>query len=262
MKLGFAPRIAMVVTLILGCGIATTAMLSLHKYESTLFDFLTSRFEFIVNDIRQGIETQLDLGLFLADMQHESEILDSIMATDEQILSIEIFDPDGVVLFSTDPSFIGDLVTEKWLDAGQDNQSRQVWSILEIDAGVVGALLHNNLGQHTGSLALRYSRAFLDGSVTSQSSRVLVMSAVIILGTALVSMGGMVLLLRTQRRREEDLKSALDKVIGDCRDGEALALVKTECPELVAFSQSVFGSNDEIHAATEEIRKLDEEGLQ
>ncbi len=262
MKLGFAPRTAMVITLILGCGIATTAMLSIHKYESTLFDFLASRFEFIVNDIRQGIETQLDLGLFLADMQHESEILDSIMAADEQILSIEVFDPDGVVLFSTDPSFIGDLVTEKWLDAGQDNQSRQVWSILEIDAGVVGALLHNNLGQHTGSLALRYSRAFLDGSVANQSYRVLIMSVVMILGTALVSLGGTVLLLRTQRRRQEDLERALDEVIGDCRDGKNLALAKAECPELVAFSQGIFISNDEIHAATEEIRKLDEEGLQ
>ncbi len=260
MKLGFAPRIAMVITLILGCGIATTAMLSIHKYESTLFDFLTSRFEFVVNDIRQEIETQLDLGIFLADIQDESTVLDEIMVADEQILSIEVFDPDGIVLFSTDPSFIGDLVTEKWLDAGQDNQSRQVWSMLEVDAGVVGALLHNNLGQHAGSLALRYSRAFLDDSVADQSTRLLAITVAVWLGVTLVSVVGAVLLLRARHRHQEGLRSAIDEIMDDCRDGEALAVAKTGSPELAAFAENIFVSNDEIHAAMEEIRKLDEEG--
>ncbi len=260
MRLGFAPRIAVISALILGCGIVATGILSLHKYESTLSDFLASRFEFVVNDIRQNIEAQLDLGLSLEDMQDEVQRLNAIMSADEQILSIEVFDTKGFVLFSTDPSFVGDLVTENWVDAGRVGSDRAVWRILETDAGVVGALLRNNLGQHVGSLALRYSREFLDGSVSNQFSRLSLIILMVLLGIITISIYGTIFLLRSQHRAQEGLRNAIDDVVNSCRDGEALAWAKTEYPDLAAFADSVFVSHDEIDSALQEIRKLDKEG--
>lgn len=260
MKFGFAPRIAIVIALILGFGIVATGILSIHKYENTLFDFLASRFEFVVNDVRQSVEAQLDLGLSLADMQGETQRLNSVMFADKQILSIEAFDTNGFVLFSTDPSFVGDLVTEKWLQAAKDESNRSVWSILEADAGVVGAQIHNNLGQHVGSLALRYSREFLDGSVSDQSSRLLFIIVTVLFGMTVISICGTIFLLRNQHRSQEGLGNAIDDVMNSCRDGEALAWAKTEYPDLAAFADSVFVSHDEIDTALKEIRQLDEEG--
>lgn len=260
MRLGFAPRIAVVTALILGCGIVATGVLSLHKYESTLSDFLASRFEFVVNDIRQNIEAQLDLGLSLEDMQDEAQRLNATMFADKQILSVEVFDTKGFVLFSTDPSFVGDLVTENWVDAGKIGRERAVWSILETDAGVVGALLHNNLGQQVGSLALRYSREFLDGSVSDQFSRLSLVILAALLGITVVSIYGTIFLLRRQHRAQEGLRNAIDDVVNSDRDGEALAWAKSEYPDLAAFADSVFVSHDEIDAALREIRQLDKEG--
>ena len=50
----------------------------------------------------------MDLGLALPTLQDVSEELVVYQSNDETILSIEVFDETGAVLFSTDPSFIGD----------------------------------------------------------------------------------------------------------------------------------------------------------
>ena len=140
MTFGFATRIALLMAVILGTGVAATGGLSVHKFERTLADFLASRFEFVVSDIRQRIETQMDLGLALSGLQGVSERLEGYIRADQQILSIEVFDDTGAVLFSTDPSFVGDLVAEEWMIAWRTSRGRDVWSDLERDAGVGGAV--------------------------------------------------------------------------------------------------------------------------
>ena len=75
MKLGFAPKIAVALALVLVAGVTMTGILSVYKFERTLANLLTSRFLFVVNDIRQKVETQMDLGLPLVDLQGVTEEL-------------------------------------------------------------------------------------------------------------------------------------------------------------------------------------------
>ena len=90
MTFGLAARITMALVVILAAGVAMTAILSAHMFERTLSDFLTSRFEFELNDLRQRIETQMDLGIELANLQSVPEELEEYAHADEQILSIEV----------------------------------------------------------------------------------------------------------------------------------------------------------------------------
>ena len=130
MTLGLATRITLALVVILAAGVGMTTVLSAHMFERTLSDFLTSRFEFELNDVRQRIETQMDLGLALAELQSVPQELEEYLRADEQILSIEVFDDTGIVLFSTDPSFVGDLVTEEWVTAWRASRGQEVWSDL------------------------------------------------------------------------------------------------------------------------------------
>ena len=259
MTLGLAARITLVVVAILGAGVAMTAVLSAHKFERTLADFLTSRFEFKVNDIRRRIETQLDLGLTLSDLQDSPEILEEYLQNDEQILSIEVFDETGAVLFSTDPSFVGDLVVEEWLVAWRASRGRETWSAEERAAHVIGAPLKNNLDRDVGSLALRYSREVFDGSVAAQTSRLWIIGAFVVLGMALFGVVGAMLLLRRVHDDLVGLREAMDDVAAWRRDGGALERARARYPAFAAFAATVLSARDEIDEAIVEIRRLDEE---
>ena len=94
--------------------------------------------EFELTDIRQRVQTQMDLGIALAELQGVSEELDEYRRADEQILSIEIFDDTGIVLFSTDPSFLGDLVTEEWVTSWRPaaaGKSGPICSVTPVSSG-------------------------------------------------------------------------------------------------------------------------------
>ena len=259
MTFGLATRITFAIVVILAAGVAMTTVLSAHMFERTLSDFLTSRFEFELNDVRQRIETQMDLGIELADLQSVPDELGEYLRADEQILSIEVFDETGIVLFSTDPSFVGDLVTEEWVAAWRASRGRKVWSDLERDARVVGVPLRDNLGRDVGSLALRYSREFFDENVATQTARLLVIGAIVVLGMAPLSILGAMILLRGLRTELRDLRESMDDVRNRRQEGPALTRTRTEHPELAAFATTVLAAHDDIDTAIDEIQRLDEE---
>ena len=102
---GFASRIAIVLAVILGAGVALTGVLSIHKFERTFADLLTSRFQFVVNDVRQRIETQMDLGLALVNLEDITEEMEAYLRNDEQVLSIEVFDENWNCVIQHRPEF-------------------------------------------------------------------------------------------------------------------------------------------------------------
>ena len=259
MAFGLATQLTFALAAILAAGVAITATLSQHMFERTLSDFLASRFEFELNDIRQRIQTQMDLGIALAELQSVSEELDEYRQADEQILTIEIFDETGIVLFSTDPSFVGDLVTEEWVTAWRASRGGDVWTDLQRDARVVGVPLRDNLGRDVGSLALRYSRGFFDDTVAEQTARLAIIGAVVVLGMAPLSILGALIMLRRLRGELRGLSDSLDEVANQQRDGPALSQTRADHPEFAAFASAALTAHDDIDAAIQEIRRLDEE---
>ncbi len=256
MKFGFAPRISIVVASILCVGVTLTGILGIHKYERTSADLITSRFQFIVNDIRQNIELQMDLGLSLVNLQGISQELEGYL-TDRQILSIEVFDDTGTVLFSTDPSFEGDLVSEQWISLWRSSLDKDSWSMLESDAGVVGVSLKNNFGQDVGSLALRYSRNFLDNSIAEQVERLSILGAAVAAAMTIVSLLGCILLLRPICRVLRNTTLALRGIAERNAVDDHCTAIQQSYPEFSAFAETALAVQDAMEESTIEIRKLD-----
>ncbi len=259
MKFGFATKIAIVLAITLAAGVAMTGVLSMHKYERTFADMLTSRFQFVVNDIRQKIETQMDLGIALSDLENVSGQLEAYLSNDNHILSIEIFDEFGSVLFSTDPSFIGDLVAKNWILKWQESIDESSWSALEHDAGVVGVNLQNNLNQIVGSVALRYTREFLDQSVGHQTERLVMIGAVIALSMTILSFIGCKILLRRSFYDWRNMGKAMQEIIDRRKNSDTLKEAQTRHPEFDEFSHSALTAMDKLDKATTEIRRINEE---
>ena len=255
--LGFSYRIALTLVPIFIIGIGITGTLSLYKFEQTFADLLTSRFEFVTNEIRKDIETQMDFGLPLDTIQI-TDVLEAYQRDDKQILSIEVFDNTGSVLYSSDPTSVGDLVSESWITLWYMNVNNNVWSTQEIDAGVVGIPVRNNLGQNIGSIALRYAREFLNQSLFNQTRRLLTVDAIAgIITTLIVCFGAMILLRRTSNNLKnmsqvmKDIKTYQQQDAPDHRQVVAHN-------EFSAFIDSVVSSHENMDATINKARNLDE----
>lgn len=258
MRFGFATRIALAMAAVLGVGVLMTSLLSLHKFERTLSEFLTSRFEFVMNDISQSIETQLDLGLSLGDLQTVSQFLEAQIRSDADILSMEVFDDTGTVIFSGDPSLVGDLVSESMVLSWRANRGKEAWFGLDADAVVVGVPLRNNLSQDVGALVLRYSRAYLDATVGFQTSRLLYTVIAILIAMTVLSFMGSALMLHRSSKDLRNMTVALDDLVADPYAG-GKRWDDIENPGFSKFTSSVMAAHQEIDAATKEVHELDDE---
>ena len=156
------------------------------------------------------------------------------------------------MLFSTDPSFVGDLVSEDWVIAWRTGRDKNLWSALEYDAGVVGVPLRNNLSQDVGSLALRYSRDFLDHNVFEQIERLLLVGGAVGIMMVVLSCFGCALLLRGASQDLNILSRAIEDITKRNKDSAALQMMLTRHPEFAAFSDSVLGAQDILDSATKE----------
>lgn len=254
MAIGLAIRIALVLTLILAAGVAATALLSVYKFERALADFQNSRMTFIISDARRQIQTRMDLGLSLADLEGMDALLQRYVAADPQILSIEVFNTEGTVLFTTDSTLVGDLVTEDWVHAWGASVDEGMWQLLDRDASVVGVPLQNNLGQDVGALALRSSREFLDDSVDAQARRLLLMGLIVVIVVAPLCSFGAAVLLRRPIGRLRVLADGLHRLVED-----PTSPPKGTSGDLTEFAATTVAAHHALDKATAEIRRLDEE---
>ena len=234
-------------------------VLSAHMFERTLSDFLNSRFEFELNDLRQRIETQVDLGIELGELQNVPSELEAYMHADNQILTIEVFDETGTVLFSTDPSFVGDLVTEEWVTAWRagPRSGCLVQPRARRSRGRCAVARQPGAGGRLPGPALlprllrRQCSCAIDAPVVHRCGR----SA----GHGPLTVLGAMVLLRGLRGELRDLSESMDDVAKRRRDGPALGRTRPDHPELAAFAAVALTAHDDIDAAIGEIRRLDEE---
>lgn len=116
----------------------------------------TDRFLHAARDLRIPLEGAVALGLPLAQAPRVQDMLEREQAQ-AGALSIEVFDPQGRILFGTDRSFLGDLVADGWLEAARA-AGAQPWLAEDPDALVVGMPVLNTFGIVVGTVAVRHAK--------------------------------------------------------------------------------------------------------
>lgn len=258
MVFGFAFRTALVLVPILMVGITITSALSLHKFGQIYSNLLNSRFEFVTSEIRNGIQTQLDLGLALENLEIV-KVLEEYQISDEQVLSIEVFDATGLVLHSSDSSTMSDLVPEEWVNIWRLNSANSSWSLQAIDAGVVGVPIKNNLGQDVGSVVLRYSRDILDQNVQNQAQRLITVNSIATLVTIVVAFFSAMFLLNRLCGEFKSMGQVMDivrrnKVLNDTERQKKTI----HTPLFHEFIAKVLSANKDMEVTIIKARSLDE----
>ena len=259
MFFGFAFRTALILVPILVIGITITSALSLHKFSQTFSTLINSRFEFVTGEIKNGIQTQLDLGLLLQNLEI-AQTLEEYQISDDQILSIEVFDNHGVVLHSSDSSSVSDLVPEEWINSWRLNSANSSWALQERNAGVVGVPIKNNLGQDVGAVVLRYSRNLLDQNVWNQTRHLITVNSVAALITILVAFFSAMFILGRLCSEYRSMGKIMDIVRTNKKtDAEEIQQDKNiRTPVFHQFISRVLATNKEMDLTIMKARSLDE----
>lgn len=246
-RFSLRPRVAASICFILASAVALTGLLNHYEYRTYLAGLLRDRHALVLQDIGHNIEASLSLGLALDALPGVDGDMQDGKQQHPQVLSIEMFDENGIVLYSTDESLRGDLVSEEWVAAW--NAGEPVWSRLEDDAHVVGLRVENSLGHAVGSLALRFSRTDFDENVRDMALRIAGLCAAIVVGFVLLGAVLSVFVTRPLRQRLQALQAPIDPLIeiGPGSDPDPCA---------VRFAETTEEARRAVEDGADEIRRI------
>jgi len=108
-----------------------------------------------LSEIRDKAETDLQLGFDIGEDRGVRNMLDSLIRKDPSLLSIEIFDMDGISRHSTDRGTIGEDVSAEWRNAALQASGHYWTSHSETDA-TLGVPLRGSFREPAGHLVVTY----------------------------------------------------------------------------------------------------------
>lgn len=254
MHLNLPARVAVNIFLILTLAVSLTGLMNHYKYRKYLSDLLRDRHALVLQDIGHSIESSLALGLAVDALPGVNAALQSAISRHSGVLSIELFDERGTVLYSSDESLRGDLVSKDWTSSWNidDEDDEAVWARVEYDAHVVGVRVHDSLGRAVGSLALRYSRTEFDNHVRAMALRIIVLCAAVLVGFALAGTVLAVLFTRKLRQQLQLMRKTLERPPAELTD-------VTADPTAAQFARTAAAAQQAMQEAAQEIHRIEAE---
>jgi len=195
------PQVILVAVLVCLFAVGMAGFLNFFKYRSNAERILKERLVVTGTSIEMSIRSSLALGLQFADLGTLPSMLERERATDDLILSIEVFDTDGKPLYSTDRLRAARNVPEAWLAAARQAKGAD-WFVKSGPESAAGIAIENSFGLLLGYVVLRYSEEQINRS-TMNVARELAVSAlgVFLAAAALAS----IVLLAVMHRLSRDL---------------------------------------------------------
>ena len=115
----------------------------------------SERFRFSLMEVRAGLEAGLRLGNTTVDLTGTEDIIAQVRNRQPDILSIDVFDAQTDVLFSTDQGAKGRKLPPAWAVPCQRPDAAS-WRGRDLDGGVQCVSLVNAFGEPAGGILLRH----------------------------------------------------------------------------------------------------------
>ena len=113
------------------------------------------RYRFSLFQVKSALESGLRLGNALADLGQVSGTLDDWRQRQPDVLSVDVSDASGQVVFSTDPRGAGLALPSPWLQPCLSAQNT-TWQTTDADGGLQCIAVVNAFGQPAGVVWVRY----------------------------------------------------------------------------------------------------------
>lgn len=160
----FSFKISIILIIILFFSLLLNSFLNFFNFEKTYKDLVCSRFIVAGRDLKNMIEYQLNLGLYLQELKNIQELISEIKSKDKSITAIEVFDENGNILFDTETNKIGTQVNKNILSGakkyvktkGKNAADEKPVTVMDSGNGVIILPVTNSYDIRVGSIALAY----------------------------------------------------------------------------------------------------------
>jgi len=203
-------RSQMILVAILVClfAVGMAGFLNFFKYRSNAERIFKERLVVTGNAIENSIQSSLALGLQFADIGTLPGTMERERSTDEMILSVDVFDTEGKLLYSTDRLRITRGVPATWLAAARQANGSD-WFVKDGTESAASNAIKNNFGLLIGHVALRYSEEQLKNSTNAVARELALATSAVFLVAAAIAALAMLAVMHRLSRDFEAVETAL-----------------------------------------------------
>lgn len=206
-------KIAAALIAVLVLAVSSTAILAYFVYERTIADLANSRFAYIAGELKNKVESGLDLGLPLGELENIRMLLHQHLGNDRALVSICIVSSRGVILFDTEDDRVGKRIAIDWLEPFAKSRTADP---VVLDQQQIGLPLLTNYGKVVGGLLLTVSRTYYADKRRRTAQHLTVATLTVLLCASIIGALGVVIVSqpfdRTLSRIEDELRALLHRV--------------------------------------------------
>jgi len=232
-----------VAVVVSGFAVGMAGLLNYFKYRSTANRLVTERLAVTGKAVENTIQFALELGLQFSDIATLPGTLERERATDDLIQGIDVFDTDGVLLYSTDRLRSSRPVPASWLSAAR-KAGNDSWFVDDDSDGAAGITLKNNFNLTIGYLALRFSNERVREDAANVAHELALSAAGMFVVSAALSSLALLAVMRRLNRDVHDAEQALRS--GDGVRAAAVAARGPFGPALRRFVETTRSAETEI----------------
>lgn len=212
-------KIIVMLQIVFAFALTLTAFLNYYKFEKTITNIVSSRFNVVVNGLQGDLEGALNLGFSLNELRDLQQLIEREKSRDSLITSIDVVGEDGQILASTTSSLVGTSQPEDWTKIMLRSDQRAWRSALDEEL-VAGITLRNSYGRIAGGVTLRYDRQSILALTSMVRPDLLIAGLIALVACSVATILGVSVSFRRilQRFRQEE------QVIGARLNGGAIPI--------------------------------------
>jgi len=193
--------------------VGMSAFLNYFKYKSTISGIVKSRVLLVGRGIESSVQASIQVGMQFNEIGTLPEVLKRELLSDPLLRGIDVFDAQGVIIYSSDRPRVGQKVPDAWLQTAERSKATE-WSTEAAEDYVAGISVKNAFDLTVGFLALRYAREEVDRAAAKAGGEILAASLTAFAGVAVIAPLALIVVIR---RFERDLRS-LEAAAGHLED--------------------------------------------
>ena len=201
-------------------------MLSSFKFQTVLTNLIANRLSATSPTIYESIEGAIDLGLGLGEIQNTERVILWVQQNNPGILSIDIFNIKGKILYSTEKQRVEQAAAPHILEILKTSADHNYQ--MELDANFLSAFkLLNNYNQRVGGGLIIYSKDDYNRQVINFKNSVFLKSAIIFIAFSILASIGIMVAFRGLSKYLKSIEASHDKIRNSEATGQNVRFIDT-----------------------------------
>ncbi len=201
-------------------------MLSSFKFQTILTNLIANRLSATSPTIYESIESAIDLGLGLGEIQNTERVIFWVQQNNPGIQSIDIFNNKGNILYSTEKQRVEQAVAPHILEILKS--SVDLNSQMESDANFLSAFkLLNNYDQKVGGGLITYSKDDYNSQVINFKNSLFLKCAIIFIAFSILASIGIMVGFRGLSKYLKSIEASHDKIRNSEATGQNVCFIDT-----------------------------------